>query len=167
MAIRFEELGKQHDRAAFASGESPLDDWFRHRASQDDKRNIARTFVAVDDIGIAGFYSLSAFSLAMDEVPEELARKLPRYDKIPAALIGRLARAERVRGQGVGELLLADAIRRILGVGRTLAAYAIIVDTTDDRAIAFYKRYGFQPFPSRPRRLFLLTSTAVAGYRKL
>ena len=166
MAINIEPLGKQHDRAAFHSGEALLDDWFHTRASQDDKRNVARTFVAVDEEGIVGFYSLSAFSLSLIDVPEELARTLPRYDKIPAALIGRLARAERVRGQGLGELLLADAIRRILGAGRTLAAYAIIVDAKNDRAIAFYQRYGFRPFPSRPNRLFLLTSTAAAGYAK-
>jgi len=167
LTIRIEPLGKQHDRAAFRSGEPELDDWFHTRAGQDDRRNVARTFVAVDDEGIAGFYSLSAFSLSLTDVPEALARKLPRYDKIPAALIGRLARAERVRGQGVGELLLADAIGRILGAGRTLAAYAIIVDAKNDRAVAFYQRYGFQSFPSRPNRLFILTATAAAGYAKL
>ena len=166
MALRIEPLGKRHDRAAFASGEALLDDWFRQRATQDDKRNVARIFVAVDDEGIAGFYRLSAFTLSLTDIPEDLARKLPRYDAIPAGLIGRLARAERVRGQGVGELLLADAIKRILGAGRTLAVFAVVVDAKDDRAAAFHKRYGFRSFPSRPRRLFLLASTAAAGLRK-
>ena len=167
MVVRIEPLGKHHDRAGFASGEPLLDDWFRQRANQDDKRNVARIFVAVDDDGIAGFYSLSAFTLSLTDIPEDLARKLPRYDAIPAGLIGRLARAERVRGQGIGELLLADAIKRILGVGRTLAVFAIVVDAKDDRAVTFYKRYGFRSFPLRPRRLFLLTSTAAAGLKKL
>ena len=166
MAIRIEPLGKQHDRAVFSSGAPLLDDWFRNRAGQEDRRNIARTFVVVDDHGIAGFYSLSTFSLAVGEVPKELARKLPRYDNIPAALIGRLARAERVYGQGMGELLLADAIRRILAAGRTLATFAIIVDAKDDRAAAFYQRYEFKPFPLQPRRLFLLTSIAANGFAK-
>ena len=44
-----EPLGKQHGRAAFSCGQPALDDWFRRRASQDEKRNIARVFVAVDD----------------------------------------------------------------------------------------------------------------------
>ncbi|MBU6299158.1 MAG: GNAT family N-acetyltransferase [Alphaproteobacteria bacterium] len=144
-----------------------LDDWFRQRATQDDKRNVARIFVAVDDEGIVGFYSLSAFTLSLTDIPEDLARKLPRYDAIPAGLIGRLARDERVRGQGIGELLLADAIKRILGAGRTLAVFAIVVDAKDDRAVTFYKRYGFRSFPLRPRRLFLLASTAAAGLKKL
>jgi GNAT superfamily N-acetyltransferase len=119
-------------------------------------------FVAVDDQhDVVGFYSLSSFTLTIDDLPQDVARKLPRYDAIPAALIGRLARDQRVRGQGIGGLLLADAIRRILSASRSLAIFAIIVDAKDDRAVAFYEDFGFRRFPARPGRLFLLTSTAV------
>ncbi|MGH6897924.1 MAG: GNAT family N-acetyltransferase [Geminicoccaceae bacterium] len=164
MIARIEPLGKQHDRATFSSGQPDIDDWFRRRASQDERRHIARVFVAIDDdLGIVGFYSLSSFTLALDDLPEDIARKLPRYDAIPAARIGRLARDERARGQGVGELLLADAVRRILGAARSVAVFALVVDAKDDSAAAFYRRFGFQPFPLQPRRLFLLTSTALAA----
>jgi hypothetical protein len=109
LGLVIEPLGKHHDRASFSSGQPDLDDWFRHRASQDEKRRVARVFVARDteasaESAVVGFYSLSSLSLSLEDLPEEIARKLPRYDAIPAALIGRLARAERVRGQGVGEL---------------------------------------------------------------
>jgi len=164
LIVRIEPLGKQHDRAKFSSGQADIDDWFRRRASQDERRDIARVFVALDDeLGIVGFYSLSSYSLALDDLPADMARKLPRYDAIPAARIGRLARDGRVRGQGVGELLLADAVRRILGAARSVAVFAIVVDAKDDRAAAFYRRFGFQPFPLQPSRLFLLTSTALAA----
>ncbi len=166
MKIAFEPLGKTHDRALFSSGQPDLDDWFHRRASQDDKRNIARVFVAVDrDLknAVVGFYSLSAFTLALGSLPDHLASKLPRYDAIPASLIGRLARSEKVRGQGVGELLLADAIQRILGASRTLAVFAIVVDAKNKRANTFYRSFGFIPFPQMPQRLFLLTSTAAAA----
>lgn len=167
MGIAIEPLGKRHDRAAFSCGQANLDDWFRHRASQDEKRDVARVFVAVDsELGVIGFYSLSSFTLSIHDMPEDLARKLPRYDAIPAALIGRLARDERARGRGVGELLLADAISRILGAGRSLAIFAIVVDAKDERAVEFYKAFGFRPFPLRPKRLFLPTATAVAGLGK-
>lgn len=164
MIVRIEPLGKRHDRATFASGQPDLDDWFRRRAGQDESRNIARVFVAIDDeLGIVGFYSLSTYTLALGHLPEDLARKLPRYDAIPAARIGRLARDERVRGQRVGELLLADALRRILSAARAVAVFAVVVNAKDDTAAAFYRRFGFQPFPLHPRRLFLLTSTALAA----
>jgi GNAT superfamily N-acetyltransferase len=168
LAFTITPLGKHHDRAAFRCGQSELDDWFRQRASQDERRNIARVFVAVDDtIGVAGFYSLSSFTLALDELPPELAARLPRYDAIPAALIGRLARDERVRGQGIGELLLADAVRRILGAARSLAVFAIVVDAKDDQAARFYREFGFREFPANPHRLFLPTSSALAALQQI
>lgn len=157
-----------HARTSFSSGQPALDAWFRRQAGQDERRNIARVFVAVDAaLGVVGFYSLSTFTLALDDLPESLARKLPRYDAIPAALVGRLARDGRVRGQGVGGLLLADAVRRILGARRSVAVFAIVVDAKDDRAIAFYRAFGFTPFPSRPNRLFLPASTALAALERL
>jgi GNAT superfamily N-acetyltransferase len=168
LGIAIEPLGKQHSRAAFSSGQPALDDWFRRRANQDEKRNIARVFVAVDDErGVVGFYSLSSFTLALDDLPEEIARKLPRYDAIPAALIGRLARRDQqVRGAGIGDLLLADAVRRVLGAGRSLAVFAIVVDAKDDHAVAFYENFGFRRFPTRLSRLFLLTSTAAEAFAR-
>jgi GNAT superfamily N-acetyltransferase len=161
MIKAIEPLGK-HDRAAFSCGIAALDDWFRLRASQDEKRNVARVFVAVDEDGrVIGFYSLSSFTITLTDLPPEHAKRLPRYGAIPAALIGRLARDDKVRGKGIGDLLLADAIRRVLDAARSLAVFAIVVDAIDERAATFYREFGFQPFPSRPLRLFMLTSEAA------
>lgn len=168
MGVVFEPLGKQHDRSKFACGQTELDEWFRRRADQDERRNIARVFVAVDsDLGVVGFYSLSTFKLDFDDLPEELARKLPRYDGIPAALIGRLARDRSVRGKGIGELLVADAVRRILTAAQSLAIFAIIVEAKDERAVVFYEGLGFRRFPLRPNRLFLLASSATAALERM
>jgi GNAT superfamily N-acetyltransferase len=163
----FEPLRKNHDRQSFTCGDAALDDWFRKRASQDEKRNLARVFVAVDRqrAAVVGFYSLSAFGITIDRLPLELAKKLPRYQALPAALIGRLARSLDVRGQRIGELLLADAIKRVLSVDRTLAVHAIVVDAKDEGAAAFYRAFGFLPFPDSPGRLFLPTETARAARR--
>lgn len=168
MDVILEPLGKQHNRSKFSCGQAELDDWFRRRASQDERRNIARVFVAVNpELGVVGFYSLSSFKLDFDDLPEELARKLPRYDGVPAALIGRLARDIRVRGKGVGELLVADAVRRILSAAHSLAVFAIMVDAKDERAATFYERFGFRRFPLRPNRLFLLASSAVKALERM
>jgi GNAT superfamily N-acetyltransferase len=161
--IRFEPLDRRHDRGFFVSGVRPLDDWFRTRATQDQRRHVAQVFVALDDEGIVGFYSLSMFTLALESLPESLARKLPRYDAIPAALIGRLARHERAKGAGVGDLLVADAVKRVLAAAESVAAYAIVVDAKDEGGRRFYASHGFISLPSRPNRLFLLTETAAAA----
>jgi predicted N-acetyltransferase YhbS len=111
-------------------------------------------FIASDEaFGVVGFYSLSSFTLA--------------FEDLPAALIGRLARDERMRGRGIGDLLMADAIRRILGAGRSLAVFAIIVDAKDAHAATFYQGFGFRAFPLRPSRLFLLTSSAAVAIERI
>jgi len=161
--IRFELLSRRHDRRAFASGVPALDDWFRTRATQDQRRHIAQVFVAVDELGVVGFYSLSMFTLALESLPDELAHKLPRYEAIPAALIGRLARHERAKGSGIGDLLVADAVMRVLAAAESVAAYAIVVDAKDERGRRFYESHGFISLPSRPNRLFLITETAAAA----
>jgi GNAT superfamily N-acetyltransferase len=167
LGVAIEPLTGRHDRARFSSGQPDLDDWFPRRAGQDEKRDVARVFVAVDDaLGIVGFYSLSSYTLALAELPAEIAKKLPRYDAIPAALVGRLARDLRARGRGIGELLLADAVRRVLGAGRALAVFAIVVDAKDDDAADFYRSFGFRSFPGRPLRLFLPSSVAAAGLQR-
>ncbi|MGB8931491.1 MAG: GNAT family N-acetyltransferase [Anaeromyxobacteraceae bacterium] len=166
MAVRFETLSSRHDRGrrTFASGVAALDEWFRTRASRDQRRHVAQVFVALDDdSGPVGFYSLSMFTLALESLPEPLAHRLPRYDAIPAALIGRLARHERAKGSGVGDLLVADAVKRVLSASESVAAFAIVVDAKDDRSRRFYESHGFISLPSRPQRLFLLTETAAAA----
>lgn len=164
MSIVFDLLGNEHDRKSFHCGVAELDDWFQRRSSQDQRRNIANVFVACDEtLGIVGFYSLSSFTLELEDVPPEIASKLPRYGKVPCALIGRLARDERVHGKGMGELLLADAIKRIIGASRTIAVFAIVVDAKDANTSKFYETFGFRSLPLHPHRLFLLMSTAIAA----
>lgn len=115
-------------------------------AGQEQKRNIAEVFVARDDeLGVVGYYSLSAFSIETRDLPDDLSHKLPRYDAIPAVLIGRLARDSRVKGQGVGELLIAAALRQIIDTSERMGIYAIVVEAKREKAAAFYREYGFQP----------------------
>jgi len=161
--MRFELLGRQHDRRAFSSGVPALDDWFQKRATQDQRRHVAQVFLAVDDQGIVGFYILSMFTLTLESLPHQLAHRLPRYEAIPAALIGRLTRHERAKGSGIGDLLVADAVRRVLAAAQSVAAYAIVVDAKDDHGLRFYESHGIIALPSRPNRLFLLTETAAAA----
>lgn len=164
MTLAIEPLGPQHDRASFTCGEPQLDDWLRQRAGQDEKRNLARVFVMNDADGVVGFYSLSSHTFALTDIPANLAKKLPRYDAIPAALIGRLARADRARGQQVGETLLLDAIGRTLAAAHAVAVHSILADAKNERAAAFYARYGFKALPLRPSRMFLLASTAAKAF---
>jgi ribosomal protein S18 acetylase RimI-like enzyme len=137
-----------------------LDGYLKLQASQDIRRRVAQVFVSIGDQpgSITGYYSLSAASFRKDGLPPELAKRLPHYP-VPAAVLGRLAVDRGHQGRHLGEALLLDAMRRVVRAATAIAMYAIIVDAKDERAKAFYDRYGFQPFSDTPLRLFLPLAT--------
>jgi predicted GNAT family N-acyltransferase len=153
---RIEPLGKHHDRAAFSSGSPPLDQYFKNQAGQAVEKKLAAVFVLTPDgKTVHGYFTLSSYVVKLDQLPEEIAKKLTKMDIVPATLLGRLARSEALKGQGIGELLLADALKKALLNSATVASWAVVVDAKDQKAIDFYKRYGFIEFPNTPNRLFL------------
>jgi predicted GNAT family N-acyltransferase len=109
------------------------------------------------DNRIAGFYTLSASSIRVDDLPSELLQKLklPRYPTVGVTLIGRLARDLAFRGQGIGELLLIDALQLALKNTATIGSMAVIVDAKDEKAHAFYSSFGFLSFPETTKRLIM------------
>ena len=146
----------RHERSAFESGSAQLDAWLRQIAQQYQKRGISKTFVAVADDApsrILGYYALTACEMLTEELPEDLAKKLPR--KVPGIRLGRLAVDRSVQGQGLGELLLVDAITCTRGVLEHVGVHALFVNAKDKEAAGFYRKYGFRPLPSDPLRLVL------------
>ncbi len=152
-----EPLGKHHDRAAFDCGVEALGRYIREQAGQDTKKKIAATFVLVGDTAeaIAGYYTLSSTSVHVGELPEHIAKKLPRYPLMPATLIGRLAVDTRYNGKGYGEFLLIDALKRSLISTEQIGSVAVVVDSKDDNAKAFYEHFQFIPLVNYSHRLFL------------
>jgi predicted GNAT family N-acyltransferase len=124
------------------------------------KRNLAAVYVLTPDRKtIAGYYTLSAYSVRLDKIPDEIARKLTKMPEIPSTLIGRLARSSAFVGQGLSEILLTDALKRSLANSKYVASWAVLVDAKDANAIAFYKKYEFIEIPATPNRLFLPMTT--------
>jgi GNAT superfamily N-acetyltransferase len=151
--LRVEVLGPTHDRSAFSSGVEPLDRYFRTQAGQDARKNMAAPFVLVlPDGAIGGYYTLSSTSIKLADLPQEIARRLPRYPLVPATLLGRLAVDQSHQGKGYGRFLLADALFR--AVRSEIASFAVIVDAKDEGARRFYERESFLPFPDHPLQLF-------------
>lgn len=89
------------------------DRYLRQLARQDADKRVAAPSVAVSppDTHVLGYYTLSASVLTLIDLPEELARKLPRYPQLPVTLLGRLAVDQSTKGQGLGEHLQAQPSR--------------------------------------------------------
>jgi len=163
--FRVEPLGKQHNRKDFSCGVAPLDDYLRTKVSEDLKRLVATCFVAVEQSTavLAGYYTLSATSILLTDLPEATAKRLPRYPTVPAVRLGRLAVSLDFRGEGLGGALLMDASRRVLR--SDVGAFAMVVDAKDETGVQFYLHHGFIRFlPGMT--LFLPLDTLRAGFEK-
>ena len=146
----------RHDRSKFDCGVPALNAYLQRQASQDVEKRAAVVYVGVIDApSIAGYYTLSQFSIELARLPETLAKRLARYPEVSATLLGRLAVSRVLQGQGLGETLLFDALRRSLGQSAHIASAGVVVDAKDEKATAFYGRYGFTPIQGSKNRLIL------------
>jgi len=143
------------DRSGFFCGEDALDRYLKTLASQDMRRGFSNVVVAMrpDSPVIQGYYTLSAASVDLANLPEALRRKMPRYGQVPAVLLGRLAVSRDAQGQGLGARLLADAMMR--AVRSDLVWAVFIVKAKNERAAAFYRHFDFCPFGHEPLLLWL------------
>ncbi len=147
-----------HDRSTFRCGTEQLDIYLREQVSQDIRRRVAACFVALaGSRRIAGYYTVASASLLLADLPIGTAKKLPRYPSVPAVRLGRLAVDLEFRGQGLGGALLADALDR--AEHSEIAAHALMVDATNEVAVAFYRHHGFIALPDSSRVLFLPLAT--------
>jgi GNAT superfamily N-acetyltransferase len=126
-----EPLADHHDRRGFECGEPTLDRYFREQAGQDERRDVAACFVVVKSSApdrVLGYYTLSTHTLTLGDLPDRLARRLPRYGLIPTILLGRLAVDRRHQGEGLGTFLLYDALGRALALRAQTGVWAVVVD---------------------------------------
>ena len=156
-------LNEQHDRLGFSCGKEPLDRYLRQQAGQDMRRRVTICYVATDNETqrVAGYYTLSASSVLLTDVPPAFAKKLPRYPDVPAARVGRLAVEQSYRGRRLGAALLWDAMDR--SARSEVAVHALLVDAKDDEASAFYAHHGFVALDAERRRMML----PVASFKQM
>ena len=100
---------------------------------------------------------------AKDPETQEPVRRwhpLPRHPA-PFAPIGGLVVDRSALGRNIGRLLTADAAKRVVAAGETVAMHALIVDSANDDAKRFYEGFGFLPLTGDPMRLFLTLAQAI------
>lgn len=159
--FRLEPLGPGHERGGFSCGVEVLDHYLVSLASQDVRRRVSACYVAVEvNSGkVAGFYTLAAGSVPLNDLSPELTKRLPRYPIVPVARVGRLAIDKAFQGKKLGGALLADAALR--AARSEVAVFALIVDAKDDHAAAFYRHHGFEPVGGNGRQLIVSLKSFV------
>lgn len=153
--FRLERLTKAHPRKAFGSGQTAVDDWLRTKALQNQEKRLSVTKVLLDTAGaVAGYCTLATGQVDFGDLPQDVAKKLPKRT-LPVAVLAWLGVAADRHGQGLGRSLLAQALRDCHDAGQTFAFVAVVLDCIDDAAKAFYQHFDFAELPGHPYRLFL------------
>lgn len=163
---RIERLDRErHVRAAFHCGNEQLDRFLHETAHQAFVKNVAVTYVAVDDANpsrILGYYTLSSHAIVAHDIPESerKRRNLPRHSSlVPSTILGRLGIARDVQGKGLGSLLLMDALARSYAASFSVASLAVVVDAIEEGVVPFYTQYGFRRFSETSRKLYVMMDT--------
>ena len=160
--IKLELLSRAHDRDGFDCGSELLNTYLRQTARQHTERGISRTFVLVDEAAtepkpIVGYFTLNICQLRAEQLPAEVARRLPR--EVAGVKLGRLAVSKTRQRQGLGKLLLVAAMKKFVEVFDSVGGIGLFVDAKGNEAKAYYERFGFVSLPDTPLLLFLPLQT--------
>jgi GNAT superfamily N-acetyltransferase len=150
----------EDELAGFDSGAPTLDLWLKQRAIENEAKGASRTYVALADGAIAGYYCLAAGSIEPAAAPGRVRRNMP--SPIPAIVLGRLAVDRRYQRQGIGVGLLRDAIERTMKAATIAGIRAIVVHAIDEGAARFYERQGFRRSATHPLTLMMALKDAAA-----
>ena len=155
-------LTADHDLSTFDCGEPVLNDWLRHRASNNESR-FSRTYVVCAGRRVIAYFCISAGSVERATAPSQMRRNAP--DRILVSIIGRLAVSRQHAGKGLGADLLADVLRRIASASRIIGVGAVMVHAKTDAAKRFYLSCAeFIEYPQDSRILFLPIETLFASF---
>ena len=148
-------LEKSHVTDDFDCGVPALNTYLKHFAYLNNQNSSARTYVALTDNRVVGYYTLTPGSVAREETPQRVGKGLARHP-IPVIILARLAVDKTQQGTGLGKGLLQDALLRIIHAVDMIGGRAVLVHAKDDRARSFYENFGFEPSPVDPFHLYLL-----------
>ena len=153
--LRIEKLDRIHAVDGFDCGREPLNRFLIRFALQSQQAGASKTYIALADERVAGYYTLAAGQVEYDSAPRRLIKGLAHHP-VPIMLLARLAVARSWQHRGVGQGLLKDAMLRTLQAAEIAGIRAIAVHAKDDEARAFYGHFDFVPSPTDAYHLFRL-----------
>jgi GNAT superfamily N-acetyltransferase len=162
-------LTDQHDTAAFASGNTQLDQWLNGQALRAQHAGICRVVVwtyATEPRRVIAYYTLAPTQVV--SLDAHLSRTFAAgYPVVPAWLLGRLAVDHTASGSGVGSQVVLDAIETVISVADRAGGRLIVVDPIDNAAAHWWARRGFTSFgpaqvDGRPSRCYMRIDRALA-----
>lgn len=163
LAFEIRRLRRTDRRREFQSGDADLDAFLHKYAAQNQLRHyIGVTYVAATaDDQVLGYASVAPGSLDYEQLPPDIARRLPRYP-VPILRLARLAVDQSVQGAGIGTALMRRIFELAISLSHDMGCVAVVVDAKPG-AVDYYARYGFEVLDlvegigaSRPRPTLMI-----------
>lgn len=158
--LQIETLRRDHKVDGFDCGVPQLNRFLVVYALQAHQSGASRTFVALSDENIVGYYTLVVGEIAHVQAPERLKKGMARHP-IPLMVLARLAVGRDSQRRGIGIGLVRDAMDRTLSVANHAGIRALAVQAKDDAAASFYVHLGFMQSPLDPRQFFMLVKEII------
>ena len=149
-----ELLTETHDTSDFSCGQPHLNRYIKKYALLNHANEISRTYVSARGDRVVGYFTLAFGSMSHKEAAAGIKKNLPGHP-IPIILLARLAVDIREQGTGLGKGLLRDAMIRTVQAADIGGLRAMLTHAKDEKAKAFYERYGFVESPISPLTLML------------
>ena len=154
---------KKDEIARFDCGIDQLNTFLEKYANQNDRKNIGKTFVCIEDGSIIGYYTLASAQIAFEKLTDRLSKGLPKYP-IPCIRIVRLAVDKNSQKEGYGSILLKDALLRIVKLSYHTGICFVIVDAKETSK-SFYERYGFMSLNDKELTYILPIETIKKAFK--
>ena len=150
-----DKLSREHDLSGFDCANATLNEWLRKFAWTNQQADSAKTYVALDDDRVIGYYALTTGSVHKHESPQRIAKGFANHP-IGVVLLARLAVDQTQQGKGLGKALVFDALSRVEEAADIVGVRAVLVHAIDDAARRFYLHFNFEESPVDPYQLLLL-----------
>ena len=162
--LRIEQFDPaRHDRAAFSCGVSRLDNFLRLSAKKQQKDDMSRVYVVVEDGGsaILGYHAINLGVMNVD-LMEKRPRNAPAHGELPVLFVGQVAVGSQHQGRGIGSILIAHVFAKAVAIADQAGCFALVLDVMSDggnedfgKRKNWYRSFGFQEFPSNSARMFM------------
>jgi GNAT superfamily N-acetyltransferase len=158
-----EPLNENHILDQFDCGEhESLTAWLKRFGRINQAGNSSRTYIVHRTRRVVGYYSLAASSVRKEDASIRGAKGQPNHP-IPVILLARLAIDKTEQHQGLGPALLKDALQRCRRAAEEIGARAVLVHAIDEKAMGFYRHFGFEDCAIDNLHLMLLIKDIAAS----
>jgi GNAT superfamily N-acetyltransferase len=113
---------------------------------------------------MVGYYGLAPTAVVPVTMPRSIRTGQPP-NPVPCFLLGQLATDRAWAGKGIGTGLIKHALERCVAAAQLVGGRALVVNSVDDEAAAFWRRRGFLPSKDDPMVLFRSIADIAASLR--